>query len=88
MTGPKNTSVSRNARPMLFGFALGFAAALGTVGIAQVRATVNTNGVLFGYTVQKDGATISAPTPACGSSSEARRATSFASSALPIFDCD
>lgn len=58
MTSPKNTSISRNARPMLFGFALGFAAALGTVGIAQVRATVNTNGVLFGYTVQKNGATI------------------------------
>ena len=58
MTKPTKMSVSRNVRPMLFGFALGFAAALGTIGLAQVRATVNTNGVLFGYTVQKDGATI------------------------------
>lgn len=58
MTRPEANMTLRNTRPMLFGFALGFTAALGTVGIAQVRATVNTNGVLFGYTVQKNGATV------------------------------
>lgn len=34
---------------------LGFALGLGTLGAAQVASSVNTNGVLRGYIVQKDG---------------------------------
>lgn len=44
---------------VFFGSTIGVTVALGTVGVAQaVRATVDTNGVLLGYTVQKDGVTI------------------------------
>lgn len=39
----------------LIGFIAGIAVAGATMAIAQVRASVNTNGVLVGYTVQKDG---------------------------------
>jgi hypothetical protein len=35
--------------------ALGFALGAASLGVAQVTATVNTNGVLKGYIVQKDG---------------------------------
>ncbi len=40
------------------GLAAGLTLALATTAIAQVRASVNTNGRLVGYTVQKDGQTI------------------------------
>jgi hypothetical protein len=45
-------------RSTVIGFAAGLTTALATTAIAQVKATVNTNGVLVGYTVQKDGKTI------------------------------
>jgi len=43
---------------MAVGFVAGIAAAGATMALAQVRASVDTNGVLVGYTVQKDGQVI------------------------------
>jgi hypothetical protein len=40
---------------MAIGFVTGFAVAGATMALAQVRASVDTNGVLVGYTVQKGG---------------------------------
>jgi hypothetical protein len=48
------TSIASTA----LGFAVGLTLALATTAIAQVRATVDTNGVLIGYIVQKDGRTV------------------------------
>ncbi len=45
----------KSIRSGLFGFVAGIAVAGATMAIAQVRASVDTNGVLVGYTVQKDG---------------------------------
>jgi hypothetical protein len=39
----------------VIGLVAGIAVAGATMAIAQVRASVDTNGVLVGYTVQKDG---------------------------------
>ena len=44
-----------SARSLAVGFIAGIAVAGATMALAQVRASVNTNGVLVGYTVQKDG---------------------------------
>ena len=43
------------AQLIAVGFVAGIAVAGATMAIAQVRASVDTNGVLVGYTVQKDG---------------------------------
>jgi len=40
---------------MALGFVAGIAVAGATMNLAQVRASVDTNGVRVGYTVQKDG---------------------------------
>lgn len=48
----------RNARSLAVGFVAGIAVAGATMALAQVRASVDTNGVLVGYTVQKSGQTI------------------------------
>jgi hypothetical protein len=42
-------------RSTAVGFIIGIAVAWATMALAQVRASVDTNGVLVGYTVQKDG---------------------------------
>ena len=39
----------------LIGFIAGIAVAGATMAIAQARSSVDTNGILLGYTVQKDG---------------------------------
>jgi thiamine biosynthesis lipoprotein ApbE len=44
-----------NAQSLAVGFVAGIAVAGATVAIAEVRASVDTNGVLVGYTVQKAG---------------------------------
>jgi hypothetical protein len=43
------------AQLIAVGFVAGIAVSGATMAIAQVRASVNTNGVLVDYTVQKDG---------------------------------
>ena len=43
------------AQLIAVGFVAGIAVTGATMAIAQVRASVNTNGVLVGYTVQKGG---------------------------------
>ncbi|MBD3764884.1 MAG: hypothetical protein IE927_09155 [Rhodobacterales bacterium] len=45
----------KNTRSLATGFVAGIAVAGATMALAQVRASVDTNGVLVGYTVQKDG---------------------------------
>ena len=45
----------RTARSLAVGFVAGIAVAGATMALAQVRASVDTNGVLVGYTVRKDG---------------------------------
>ncbi len=45
----------RTRSSLAIGFVAGIATAGATMALAQVRATVDTNGVLVGYTVQKDG---------------------------------
>ena len=45
----------RTRSSMVIGFVAGIAAAGATMALSQVRASVDTNGVLVGYTVQKDG---------------------------------
>ena len=47
-----------HARSTTLAFAAGVVIALATTALAQVRASVDTNGVLYGYIVQKDGQTI------------------------------
>jgi len=44
-----------NTNAAIIGFVAGITVALSSTGIAQVRATVNTNGVLVGYIVKKNG---------------------------------
>lgn len=48
----------RSKRSTALGFATGLALAGATTAIAQVQAYANTNGVMFGYTVQKNGQTV------------------------------
>ncbi len=48
----------RDARSLAVGFVAGIALAGATMALAQVRASVDTNGVLVGYTVQKGGQTV------------------------------
>jgi hypothetical protein len=45
----------RNARSLLIGFVSGIAVAGASMALAQTIASVNTNGVLVGYTAQKAG---------------------------------
>lgn len=45
----------KNIRSLVVGFVTGIAVAGATMALAQVRASVDTNGVLVGYTVQKGG---------------------------------
>lgn len=45
-------------KSLAIGFVAGIAVAGATMALAQVRASVDTNGVLVGYTVQKDGQVI------------------------------
>lgn len=45
----------KNTRSLAVGFVAGIAVAGATMALAQVRASVDTNGVLVGYTVQKGG---------------------------------
>jgi hypothetical protein len=47
-----------NVRSFAVGLVAGIALAGATMALAQVRASVNTNGVLVGYTVQKDGKSV------------------------------
>lgn len=51
----KGMQNSNRISSALVGFVAGVAVAGATVAIAQVRASVDTNGVLLGYTVQKNG---------------------------------
>ena len=44
-----------SARSFAVGFVAGISVAGATIALAQVRASVDTNGVLLGYTVKKDG---------------------------------
>jgi len=48
----------KNLKSLLLGFAAGITVALATTALAQVHASVNTNGILTGYTVQKNGKTV------------------------------
>ena len=45
----------RTSQSLAIGFVAGIAVAGATMALPQVRASVDTNGVLVGYTVQKDG---------------------------------
>lgn len=45
-------------RKIAIGYALGLATAGASVAVAQVAASVDTNGTLFGYTVQANGETV------------------------------
>ena len=45
----------RTSQSLAIGFAAGIAVAGATIALAQVRASVDMNGVLVGYSVQKDG---------------------------------
>ena len=45
----------RTSQSLAIGFAAGIADAGATITLAQVRASVDMNGVLVGYSVQKDG---------------------------------
>jgi hypothetical protein len=45
----------KSVRLLAFGFFGGIAISCASLALAQVRASVDTNGVLVGYTVQRDG---------------------------------
>ncbi|CAN1520652.1 hypothetical protein MCELHM10_01087 [Paracoccaceae bacterium] len=45
----------RTSQSIAIGFVAGIAVAGATLALAQVSASVDTNGVLVGYTVQKNG---------------------------------